>query len=141
MKQVVHTTDAPQPLGPYSQAVIHNGILYVAGQGPVDPAAGKVVQGTIQEEARQALSNLKAIIEAAGFSLQGVLKTTCFLADMEDFAGFNQVYAEFFTESQPARTTVQAARLPSDIKVEIEAIVGSDAEVAESPRQLRAIGY
>ena len=141
MRRVVHTTDAPQPLGPYSQAVVHNGVLYVAGQGPSDPAGGKIVRGTIEEEARQTLANLKAVIEAAGFSLQGVLKTTCFLADMDDFAGFNQVYAEFFPDSQPARTTVQAARLPSDIKVEIEAVVGSDGEVAGSPRQLRALGY
>jgi 2-iminobutanoate/2-iminopropanoate deaminase len=111
-------------MGPYSQAIICDGLLYVSGQGPVDPATGQVRRASIEEEARAALDNLRAIIEDAGYSLAGVLKTTCFLADMEDFARFNRVYAEYFPDDPPARTTVQAGRLPNDIKVEIDAIVG-----------------
>lgn len=143
MKEVVETTDAPQPLGPYSQAIVHSGILYVSGQGPVDVQTGKVIRGTMEQEARAALGNLRAIAEAAGYSLEGVLKTTCFLADMEDFAEFNRAYAEFFPEAPPARTTLQAARLPADIKVEIEAIVGKDDAGApqQEPRDLRAMGF
>jgi 2-iminobutanoate/2-iminopropanoate deaminase len=124
MRQAFHSDKAPQPKGPYSQAIIHNELLYVSGQGPVEPAAGNIVRGTIEEEARAALNNVRTIIEEAGYALDGVLKVNCFLSNMDDFDRFNTVYSEFFPDSPPARTTVQAGRLPMDIKVEIDAIVG-----------------
>jgi 2-iminobutanoate/2-iminopropanoate deaminase len=127
-RQVFRTDRAPQPKGPYSPAVIHNGLLYVSGQGPVDPASGDIIRGTIEEEAQAVLDNIRAIIEAAGFSMAGVLKVTCYLADMDDFERFNRVYAGFFPVDPPARTTIQAGRLPLDIKVEIDAIVGQVEE-------------
>ncbi len=123
-RQTFHSDQAPAPVGPYSQAIVHDGLLYVSGQGPIDPASGRIVHGTIVEEATRVLDNLGTIIEGAGFSLKGVLRTTCYLVDIDDFAEFNQVYAARFSEEPPARTTIQAARLPGDIKVEIDAIVG-----------------
>jgi 2-iminobutanoate/2-iminopropanoate deaminase len=123
-RQAFHTDRAPQPKGPYSQAIIHNGLLYVSGQGPVQPATGAIVRGTIEEEARATLSNLKTIIEEAGYSLKGVLKVTCYLSNMDYFDRFNEVYVEYFPDAPPARTTIEAGRLPMDIKVEIDAIVG-----------------
>lgn len=123
-RQVFHSDKAPEPKGPYSQAIIHNGLLYVSGQGPVEPTTGSIVRGTIEEEARATLNNLRIIIEEAGYKLEGVLKVTCYLANMDDFDRFNRVYGEYFPEAPPARTTVQAGRLPMDIKVEIDAIVG-----------------
>lgn len=121
-KVIVRTDGAPAPIGPYSQAVRLGNLVFVAGQGPVDPATRKVTAGDIREQTRQVLLNVKAILEAAGTSLDNVLKTTCYLRDMDDFAAFNEVYAEFFTANPPARTTIQAARLPLDIGVEIEVI-------------------
>lgn len=123
-RQVFHTDKAPPAKGPYSQAVIHNEILYVSGQGPVEPATGSIVRGAIEEEARATLNNLKSIIEEAGYTLAGVLKVTCYLSNMDDFSRFNKVYSEYFTDTPPARTTIQAGRLPLDFKVEIDAIVG-----------------
>lgn len=123
-REVFHTSQAPQPKGPYSQAIIHNKILYVSGQGPVDTATGSIVRGSIEEEARAALDNLKSIIEEAGYTMDGVLKVTCYLSNMDDFNRFNEVYREYFPDAPPARTTVQAGRLPADIKVEIDAIAG-----------------
>lgn len=124
-RQVFHSDKAPKPKGPYSQAVIHNGLLYVSGQGPVEAATGSIVRGSIEEEARATLNNLRSIIEEAGYALEGVLKVTCYLANMDDFDRFNKVYGEYFPEAPPARTTIQAGKLPMDIKVEIDAIVGS----------------
>jgi len=123
-REAFHSDKAPQPKGPYSQAIIYNEILYVSGQGPVEPTTGSHVQGTIEEQARATLANLKTIIEEAGYTLEGVLKVTCYLSNMGDFDRFNKVYSEYFREAPPARTTIQAGRLPFDIKVEIDAIVG-----------------
>jgi len=123
-KQTFRTYKAPQPKGPYSQAIIHNGILYVSGQVPLDPATGSILRGTIEEEARATLNNLKTIIEEAGYTLEGVLKVNCYLSNLDDFDRFNDVYRQYFPELPPARTTIQAGRLPMDIKVEIDAIAG-----------------
>lgn len=121
-KEIVKTANAPLPIGPYSQAVKAGSLVFVAGQGPTDPVSRAVVATDIAGQTRQTLLNLKAILEAAGSSLHQVVKTTCFLRDMNDFAVFNAVYAEFFTAEPPARTTIQADRLPGDISVEVEAI-------------------
>jgi 2-iminobutanoate/2-iminopropanoate deaminase len=118
----VETASAPAAIGPYSQAIIANGFVYTAGQIPLDPATGQLVEGDIAEQTRRVMQSLQAILEAAGSSLQSVVKTTVFLQDMNDFAAMNGVYAEYFGEHKPARSTVQAARLPRDVKVEIEAI-------------------
>lgn len=126
MKQIVRTDDAPKPVGPYSQAVRTGNLVFVAGQGPINPKTGQRESASIQAETKQVLENLKAILEAAGSSLDKVVKTTCYLVDMNDFAAFNGVYAEYFTSEPPARTTIQAARLPMDIRVEIEAIATVD---------------
>lgn len=123
-RQAFHSDKAPQPKGPYSQAIIHNQLLYVSGQGPVEPATGNILRGTIEEQARTTLNNMKTIIEEAGYALEGVLKVTCYLSNMDDFDTFNKVYSEYFPDAPPARTTIQAGRLPMDIKVEIDAIVG-----------------
>jgi 2-iminobutanoate/2-iminopropanoate deaminase len=123
-KEIVYTTKAPHPIGPYSQATTYNDILYVSGQGPSLPGDQGIIKGTIEEETRLALSNLKTIAEEVGYQLDGALKVTCFLSNMDDYAGFNKVYVEFFGKLPPARTTVQAARLPMGIKVEIDAIIG-----------------
>ena len=118
----VETASAPAAIGPYSQAIIANGFVYTAGQIPLDPASGQLVEGDIAEQTRRVMQSLQAILEAAGASLQTVVKTTVFLQDMNDFAAMNGVYAEYFGSHKPARSTVQAARLPRDVKVEIEAI-------------------
>ena len=122
-KRIVITPDAPAPIGPYSQAVIASGsLIFVSGQIPIDPQSGQIIQGDIKAQTRQALGNLRAILEKAGTTLQCVLKTTVFLKDMSEFTGMNEVYAEIFTGEPPARSTVEVARLPKDVKVEIEAI-------------------
>ncbi len=122
MKQVVRTENAPKPIGPYSQAVRAGNLLFVAGQGPMNPQSGQMQRESIQAETRQVLENVKAILEAAGASLSQVVKTTCFLADINDFQAFNAVYAEYFPADPPARTTIQAGRLPGDIRVEVEVV-------------------
>jgi len=119
----IRTEKAPAPIGPYSQAILVDGkTLYTAGQGPMDPDTGKIIDGGIKEQTRQVMKNLEAILIAAGSSLGSVVKTTVFLKDMNEFASMNEVYAEFLGASAPARSTVEAARLPRDIRVEIEAI-------------------
>jgi len=122
MKKQVQTDKAPKAIGPYSQGIIANGFVFCSGQIPIDPATGSLISGTIEDETRQVLKNLGAVLEAAGSSYDDVVKTTVFLQDMNDFARMNAVYAEFFRAPGPARATVQAARLPKDVKVEIEAI-------------------
>ena len=122
MKQVIHTDSAPAAIGPYSQAVQIDGLLFVSGQVPLDPDTGALVEGDITVQAQQALNNVKAILNAAGTNMGAVVKTTVFLADMNDFAAMNQVYAQFFQEPYPARSAVQVGRLPKDAKVEIEVI-------------------
>ena len=122
MKEVIHTDKAPAAIGPYSQAVKVGDLMFTSGQVPIDPETGAVVEGDIQEQARQSLNNIKAILNAAGTNMGAVVKTTVFLQNMEDFAAMNEVYAQFFQEPYPARSAVQVARLPKDVLVEIEAI-------------------
>lgn len=122
MKQVIHTDSAPAAIGPYSQAIQIGDLLFVSGQVPIDPSTGAIVEGDIKAQAQQSLNNLKDILNAAGTNMGAVVKTTVFLADMNDFAAMNEVYAQFFQEPFPARSAVQVARLPKDAKVEIEAI-------------------
>ncbi|MEW5901110.1 MAG: RidA family protein [Acidobacteriota bacterium] len=122
MKQEVKTDKAPQAIGPYSQAIIANGFVFASGQIAIDPLTGELNTGTIEEQTRQVLKNLAAVLEAAGSSFDRVVKATVFLQDMNDFSRMNQVYAEFFKAPFPARAAVQVARLPRDAKVEIEAI-------------------
>ena len=122
MKQVIHTDSAPAAIGPYSQAIQIGDLLFVSGQVPIDPSTGAIVEGDIKAQAQQSLNNLKAILNAAGTNMGAVVKTTVFLADMNDFAAMNEVYAQFFQEPFPARSAVQVARLPKDALVEIEAI-------------------
>ena len=122
MKERIHTSSAPEAIGPYSQAIIAGNLLYTAGQGPMDPETGVVVEGEIAVQAEQTLKNLGAILEAAGLDYGDVVKTTCYMRDLNDFVAFNEVYAKFFEEPYPARTTIEAGRLPLDIDIEIEAV-------------------
>ncbi|OGD14148.1 MAG: reactive intermediate/imine deaminase [Candidatus Aminicenantes bacterium RBG_16_66_30] len=122
MKKQVHTDKAPKAIGPYSQGIIANGFVFCSGQIPIDPATGELNTGSIEDQTRQVLKNLGAVLEAAGTSFDDVVKCTVFLQDMNDFAKMNAVYAEFFKAPSPARAAVQVARLPRDVKVEIEAI-------------------
>ena len=122
MKTIINTSQAPAAIGPYAQAVKANGFVITSGQLPIDPAAGTFPEG-IQAQTRQSLTNVKAILEEAGLTMDAVLKTTVFLSDMTNFAAMNEVYATFFTEgSFPARSAVEVARLPKDALVEIEVI-------------------
>ena len=121
-RRIVRTEGAPGAIGPYSQAVVAGGFVYASGQIPLDPATGQFVEGGVGEQTRQVLKNLSKVLEAAGSSLGRVVKTTVFLADMNDFAAMNEAYAEFFAEEPPARSTVQAARLPRDARVEIDVV-------------------
>jgi 2-iminobutanoate/2-iminopropanoate deaminase len=122
VKQIVSSEQAPKAIGPYSQAVVAGGFIFASGQIPFDPSTGEFVEGGVAEQTEQVLKNLTAVLGAAGASLADVVKTTVFLADMNDFAVMNEVYGRFFTENPPARATVQAARLPRDARVEIEVI-------------------
>ena len=121
-KEIVSTDKAPGAIGPYSQAVKTGGFVFCSGQIPIDPATGNFVSDVVAEQTEQVLNNLSAVLAAAGASLNDVVKTTVFLADMNDFAEMNEVYGRFFNDNKPARATVQAARLPRDAKVEIECI-------------------
>ena len=122
MRQVVKTGRAPEAIGPYSQAIKAGGFVFVSGQIPIDPETGQFVSGGIAEQTRQVMKNLAAVLDAAGSDLQLVVKTSVFLADMEEFAAMNEVYGKFFGDEPPARATVQAVRLPRDARVEIEAV-------------------
>jgi 2-iminobutanoate/2-iminopropanoate deaminase len=121
-KKVTHSDKAPAAIGPYSQAIKWGNMLFTSGQIPLDPASGQVVEGGIRAQTKQALENLKQVLIAGGAGLGNVVKTTCFLDDMNDFAQFNEVYAEYFRDSPPARSCVAVDRLPKDVLVEIEAI-------------------
>jgi len=121
-KQIIQTDHAPAAVGPYSQAIRNGQFLYTAGQIPLDPATGKLVEGDISAQAEQALRNLEAVVEAAGGRLSDVVKTTVFLQDMSDFGAMNAVYAQFFGEQPPARSAVQVAALPLGAGLEIEAV-------------------
>lgn len=120
--KALHTDKAPAAIGPYSQAIEVNGMVFASGQIPLDPATGNVVEGGIKEQTRQALTNAKAIMEAAGLSLANVVKTTVFMVDMADFAAMNEVYSTFFTEPYPARSAVAVKALPKGVLVEVECI-------------------
>jgi 2-iminobutanoate/2-iminopropanoate deaminase len=122
VKQIVATKDAPQAIGPYAQAVSAGGFIFTSGQIPLDPRTGEFVAGGIAEQTAQVLDNLSKVLEAAGTSLDKVVKTTVYLADMGDFAAMNEVYARYFKAEPPARSTVQAARLPRDARVEIDVV-------------------
>ena len=121
-RQVINSGQAPKAIGPYSQAIRAGDFVFCAGQTPIDPATGNLVEGGIEEQTRRALQNLSVVLQAAGTSMSQVVKTTVFLLDMNDFAKMNAVYAEFFPTNPPARSTVQVARLPKDARVEIEVI-------------------
>ena len=122
MRDAIATDRAPKAIGPYSQAVRHGGLVYCSGQIPLDPATGATVEGDIAAQTRRVLQNLAAVLDAAGASLDTVVKTTVYLADMNDFPAMNEVYATFFSSPAPARSTVQAARLPRDARIEIDVI-------------------
>ena len=122
MRQIIATKQAPAAIGPYSQGVKANGFLFLSGQVALDPASGQVVGADIRTQTERVLKNLEAVLAAGGSSLVAVVKTTVFLADMNDFAAMNEVYGRFFSQEPPARATVQAARLPKDVKVEIDLI-------------------
>ncbi|MBW1790401.1 MAG: RidA family protein [Deltaproteobacteria bacterium] len=122
MKQVILTKNAPAAIGPYSQAIRVGDLVFTAGQAAVDPERGKLIEGGIEEQTRQTLRNIEAILEAAGSSMNQVVKTTVFLKDMGDFAAMNAIYAGFFGDVPPARSTVQVAALPLGALVEIEAV-------------------
>ena len=119
---IIHTEDAPKAIGPYVQARIANGFLFASGQVPLDPKTGEVVGQSIQEQTTQVLENIQAILKAANLTADNVVKTTCFLKNMDDFVAFNEVYATMFSDKLPARSAVEVARLPKDVLVEIEII-------------------
>ena len=122
MKQIVSTEGAPKAIGPYSQAVVWNGLVFLSGQIPLDPATGQIVEGGIVEQTTRVLENLRAVLAASGSSFENVLKTTVFIKNMSDFPQMNEVYARYFPSAPPARSTVEAARLPRDVQVEIDCI-------------------
>ena len=121
-KQIISTDKAPAAIGPYSQAVKASGFVFVSGQIPIDPATGQVAPGATSEQAKRVLENLSAVLVAAGSSLEKVVKTTIYLADMNDFAAVNEVYACYFATDPPARATVGVCRLPKDVMIEVDAI-------------------
>ena len=122
MKTPVQTDDAPKAIGPYSQAIKANGVVYASGQIPLDPKTMQIVEGGIREQTERVMNNLSAVLEAAGSSLDRVVKTTVFLADLGDFTDMNEVYGRFFGGVPPARSTVQVSRLPRDVRIEIDVI-------------------
>ena len=122
MKEVVFTPRGPKPIGPYSQAIKANGFLFVSGQVALDPQSGEMVGTEVRQQTERVLENLKAILEASGSSFKHVVKTTVYLKDMNDFPAMNEIYARYFTATPPARSTVEAARLPKDAVVEIDVV-------------------
>jgi 2-iminobutanoate/2-iminopropanoate deaminase len=124
MKNIISTPNAPQAIGPYSQAVQFGDLLFVSGQIALDPATGDLVQGDIEKQTQQVMQNLRAIIEVSGMTVENTLKCSCFLKNMEDFAKFNAVYETVFKNNPPARETLEVARLPKDVLVEVSAICG-----------------
>ncbi len=123
MKKIIHTHEAPAPIGPYSQAVRMGNTVYTSGQIAIDPKTGSLIQGSIADETHQVMRNMQAVLEAAGFGFEQVLKSTIFITNMDDFGAINEVYGSYFdSETAPARETVQVARLPKDVRVEISMI-------------------
>ena len=135
MKEIISTDRAPRAIGPYSQAVHAGNLVFASGQIPTDPGTGNFVPGGVAEQTEQVMKNLSAVLEAAGVALSQVVKTTVFLADMEDFSAMNEVYGRFFGENPPARATVEAARLPRDARVEIDAIAVSEPRAVATGSQ------
>ncbi len=129
MKKAIQTERAPRAIGPYSQAIKANGFIFVSGQIPLDPVKGEIAGATIEEQTHQVLKNIQAILEAAGSSMSEVVKATVYLADMNEFSKMNEIYARYFPEPFPARATFQVARLPRDVKIEIEVIAAAGPEV------------
>jgi 2-iminobutanoate/2-iminopropanoate deaminase len=129
IKKIIQTKNAPPAGGAYSQAVVSNGFAFLSGQIPLDPATGQLIAGDTAAQTARVLENLKAVLEACGSSLGKVVKTTVYLKDMGDFAAMNEVYASFFKEDPPARATIEAARLPRDVRVEIDCIATVASEV------------
>jgi 2-iminobutanoate/2-iminopropanoate deaminase len=127
LNEVIQTDYAPKAIGPYSQAIRSGSFVFLSGQIPTDPATGNLVSGSIADQTRRVLENLRAVLEGAGLSLSDVVKTSVFLKNMDDFAAMNAVYAEYFTEKPPARSTVQVSRLPRDVDIEIDAIARDGA--------------
>lgn len=121
-KVIINTPEAPAAIGPYSQAVKVGNLIYTSGQIPIDPATGEVVAGDVRDQTRQVLMNLKAVLKAGGSSLNKVFKATLFIRDMNNFSDINEVYGEFFRDQPPARSTVEVARLPRDVDIEIEVV-------------------
>lgn len=121
-KKIIFTTEAPAPIGPYSQAVMVGNLLFVSGQIPTDPATGNVVSGDIAQETRQVMLNIGAVLQEAGLNYHNIVKTSIFLKDMNNFGAVNEIYGHFFTDAYPARETVEVARLPKDVNVEISVI-------------------
>ena len=123
MKTAIKTNNAPAAIGPYSQAIEVNGMIYTSGMIPIDPKTGELVDGSVEQQAHQAFSNLKNLVEAAGASMDKVVKTVVFIKNMDDFSRINAIYEEYFTEPYPARSCVEVARLPKDVALEVEAVV------------------
>ena len=123
MKKIISTPKAPAAIGPYSQAIEVNGLLFTSGVIPIVPSTGELVEGDIEAQAEQAIGNLAALIEAAGAKIENTIKTTVFIKNMDDFTKVNEIYAKYFTTEFPARSCVEVARLPKDVLIEIEAIV------------------
>ncbi len=122
-REAIYTDKAPRPVGPYSQGVVAGGcILFVSGQIPIDPETGELVKGSFEEQARRALENLKAVVEAAGGSMDDLVKVTVYITDMDRFGEFNKIYSEYFRSAPPARAVVEVSRLPLGVPIEIEAI-------------------
>lgn len=122
MKKVIHTEKAPKAVGPYSQAIEANNLLFISGQIPIDPATGKIVEGGIKEQTKQVMENIGAILKTAGYSFDDVVKSTCLLSDMNDFAAMNEVYGSYYPENPPARAAYGVVKLPLGVMVEIETI-------------------
>jgi 2-iminobutanoate/2-iminopropanoate deaminase len=122
MKNIIHTENAPKAIGPYSQATEVNGLLFISGQVPIDPATGKVVEGDIKAQTKQVMENIRAILKEAGYSFSQVVKSTCLLSDMSHFAAMNEVYGEYYKENPPARAAYAVKGLPLGVMVEIETI-------------------
>ncbi|HOI87432.1 MAG TPA: RidA family protein [Lentimicrobium sp.] len=122
MKKVIHTENAPKAVGPYSQAIETNGMLFISGQIPIDPATGKIIEGGIKEQTEQVMKNIGAILQAAGYSYNDVVKSTCLLNDMDNFVPMNEVYGKFYPENPPARAAYGVVKLPLGVLVEIETI-------------------
>jgi len=123
VKEVIATDKGPKAIGPYSQAIKANGFIYTAGQIPFDPSTGQIVEGDVAQQTARVFENLRAIVEAAGSSLDKAVKATVFLKDMNDFAAMNEVYARYLQKNPPARSTVEVSRLPRDVRVEIDLVV------------------